>query len=73
MVRDTTERSEGLDAGTARLVGVKAVNIVSNCVELLDKSEVLLTMSKVHFPYGDGYAAEKIVKVLEEELSKDSS
>lgn len=69
VVRDTTERIEGVHTGTARLVGTKASNIVACCKELLENKEILNRMSKVHFPYGDGYAAERIINILERELS----
>ena len=68
ITRDTTERPEGIQAGTARLVGTKASNIIAACEELLENAETLARMSKVHFPYGDGYAAERIVNILEMEL-----
>lgn len=68
VVRDTTERPEGVHAGTARLVGTKSSDIIACCKELLENQETFLKMSKVHFPYGDGYAAERIVAILEQEL-----
>jgi UDP-N-acetylglucosamine 2-epimerase len=67
--RDTTERPEGLQAGTARLVGTRADEIIANCKDLLENDgNTLAAMSKVHFPYGDGYAAERIVNILETKL-----
>ena len=66
VIRDTTERPEGVNAGTARLIGTKAVDIIECCKELLECNETLTAMSKVHFPYGDGFAAERIVEVLEQ-------
>ena len=68
IIRDTTERPEGIQAGTARLVGTKSADIVAGCKELLENDETLTAMSKVHFPYGDGYAAERIVNILESEF-----
>lgn len=73
VVRDTTERPEGIQAGTARLVGTKSADIIACCQELLENAETLDCMSKVHFPYGDGYAAERIVRILDQELGKVSS
>jgi UDP-N-acetylglucosamine 2-epimerase (non-hydrolysing) len=70
VIRDTTERPEGVHAGTARLVGTKADNIIASCKELLGNTEVLAAMSKIHYPYGDGYAAERIVSILDSEFSK---
>lgn len=71
IVRDTTERPEGIQAGTAWLVGTKSANITACCRELLSNTEKLASMSKVHFPYGDGHAARRIVNILASELEKD--
>lgn len=68
IIRDTTERPEGVRMGTARLVGTQASTIIACCQELLENREIMASMSKVHFPYGDGHAAEKIVNILEKEL-----
>ncbi|WP_052046353.1 non-hydrolyzing UDP-N-acetylglucosamine 2-epimerase [Candidatus Paracaedibacter symbiosus] len=68
IARNATERQEGILAGIARLVGTKAANIISCCKELLKNEQILKSMSKVHFPYGDGHAAEPIVKILEKKL-----
>lgn len=70
IARDTTERPEGILAGTARLVGTKSDNIIACCKELLENAETLAAMSKVHFPYGEGYAAEQILNILDKELRK---
>jgi UDP-N-acetylglucosamine 2-epimerase (non-hydrolysing) len=68
VLRDTTERVEGLQAGTARLIGTKASHIIDSCKELLKKPDVVKTMSKKHYPYGDGYAAKRIVDILATKL-----
>lgn len=68
VVRDTTERPEGVHEGTAKLVGTEASKIFACCKELLEDEENLKNMSRIHFPYGDGYAAEKIVDILEKQL-----
>jgi UDP-N-acetylglucosamine 2-epimerase (non-hydrolysing) len=70
IARETTERPEGIQAGTAQLIGTSASSIESACRELLDYPEKLAAMSKIHTPYGDGYAAQRIVAVLEEQLSE---
>lgn len=70
ITRDTTERPEGVQAGTTRLVGTKAYHIEACCEELLTNQEALATMSKVHFPYGDGYAAERIVDILDSKFGE---
>ena len=60
VMRDTTERQEGVDAGTARLVGTNIVKITS-LVELLLKNQVEYDkMAKANNPYGSGHASEKI-------------
>ncbi|MCE5317185.1 MAG: UDP-N-acetylglucosamine 2-epimerase (non-hydrolyzing) [Parachlamydia sp.] len=69
ILRNSTERPEGITAGTARLVGSHPETIIACCKELLDHPEILTAMSKVHYPYGDGYAAERIVSILESELA----
>jgi UDP-N-acetylglucosamine 2-epimerase (non-hydrolysing) len=68
VARNTTERSEGLQAGTAKLIGTKAADIVSCCTELLVDQTALNKMSRVHFSYGDGFAAERIIKILEKNV-----
>lgn len=73
ITRNTTERQEVIQAGTAILVGTKADHIVAFCKELLTNKEVLTSMSKVHFPYGDGYAAERIVDILDLNLCENFS
>lgn len=72
IIRDTTERPECIQTGNAMLVGTKSLDIIACCKKLLESTEVIASMSKVHFPYGDGYAAERIVKILEQETRKIS-
>lgn len=72
IIRDTTERLEVIEANTGILVGTKSVNIIKNCNNLLKNPNLLAAMSRVHFPYGDGYAAEKIVNILEQEFKKET-
>ncbi len=72
ITRDTTERPEGVIVGAARLVGIKSANIVTCCCELLKNPEKLADMSKIHYSYGDGYAAERIVDILEQEIKRQS-
>lgn len=64
VMRDTTERPEGVTAGTARLVGANAGRIVSETEQLLDHSESYKRMSKAHNPYGDGTASRRIAAML---------
>ena len=64
VMRDTTERPEGVEAGTARLVGANRGKIIEETFRLLDDDEHYSTMSRAHSPFGDGRASDRIVKVL---------
>ncbi len=64
VMRDVTERQEGVEAGTARLVGTNPRHIVDEALRLLDEGEVYDAMSRAHNPYGDGRAAERTVEAL---------
>lgn len=64
VMRDTTERPEGLEAGTVRLVGTNTATIVAASFELLDEHRVYQRMATASNPYGDGHAAERIVSVI---------
>ena len=66
VMRDTTERPEGLRAGTVKLVGTASEVISSNIQLLLDDAEEYRAMSIAHNPYGDGTASAKICRVLKE-------
>ena len=68
VLRNTTERPEGVEAGTLRLVGTDSGEIYRVCSELLDDSACYQTMSKAKNPYGDGTAAVQIRKILEENM-----
>lgn len=65
VMRDTTERSEGVDAGTLRLVGTDEEMIYHNFKELLEKPEKYEKMRHACNPYGDGHACERIADILE--------
>jgi UDP-N-acetylglucosamine 2-epimerase (non-hydrolysing) len=65
VMRETTERPEGVEAGTARLVGAGATSIVENAIRLLDDSSAYDAMANAVNPYGDGHAAERIVARIE--------
>ena len=65
VMRDTTERPEGVDAGTLRLVGTDEEEIYKAFTELLDDPEVYEAMSRACNPYGDGHACERIADILE--------
>ncbi|MDY0276981.1 MAG: UDP-N-acetylglucosamine 2-epimerase (non-hydrolyzing) [Acholeplasma sp.] len=68
VMRDTTERPEGIKAGTLKLVGTNEANIYNNCVLLLNDSDAYNKMSKASNPYGDGFACKKIVNIIESEF-----
>ena len=67
VMRDTTERPEGIEAGTLLLAGTREDSIYENCRRLLTDSRLYEKMSKAKNPYGDGKASARIRKVLEEE------
>jgi UDP-N-acetylglucosamine 2-epimerase (non-hydrolysing) len=64
VMRDTTERPEGLAAGTVRLVGAHTDRIIAEVSELLDNNVAYERMAKAHNPYGDGLAAARICDAL---------
>jgi UDP-N-acetylglucosamine 2-epimerase (non-hydrolysing) len=64
VLRDVTERPEGVAAGTARLVGTDTARVVGEASRLLDDAAAHATMAKAVNPYGDGHAAERIVDAL---------
>lgn len=65
VMRDTTERPEGIAAGTLKLVGTDEEVIYRNFKELLEDSEAYERMAHASNPYGDGHACERIADVLE--------
>ena len=64
VLRDTTERPEGLEAGTLKLVGTEEENIYNNIKLLLDNYTAYEKMSKASNPYGDGFASKRIADIL---------
>lgn len=67
VLRETTERPEGITAGTAKLVGTDPTQIEGEVSRLITDREAYRAMSHAVNPYGDGKAAERIVKVLKDE------
>lgn len=65
VMRDTTERPEGIAAGTLKLVGTNEEVIYQNFKELLESKESYDAMAHATNPYGDGHASEKIANILE--------
>jgi UDP-N-acetylglucosamine 2-epimerase (non-hydrolysing) len=64
VMRDTTERPEGVEAGTLKLVGTETNNILREATRLLDEPAVYTAMAKATNPYGDGHTAERIIDAL---------
>lgn len=71
VMRDTTERPEGIVAGTLKLVGTEEENIYKNFKELLEDKESYDSMAKASNPYGDGHACERIADILEASIHND--
>lgn len=69
VMRDTTERPEGVEAGTLKLVGTKSRDIYLNCKLLLDNTFEYDKMHRATNPYGDGTASKKIVDILMNNLN----
>jgi len=66
VLRDVTERPEGVAAGTLKLVGTETRTIVEEAKRLLDDPSAYAEMAKAVNPYGDGHSAEKIIQALVE-------
>jgi UDP-N-acetylglucosamine 2-epimerase (non-hydrolysing) len=63
-LRDVTERPEGVEAGTIKLVGTETSLIVKEAKRLLENESTYAEMAKAANPYGDGHAAERIIQAL---------
>lgn len=72
VMRDNTERPEAITAGTAKLVGAKAEKIILETCNLLDNPAEYNRMAQVANPYGDGKAAQRIVKALSGDRSANT-
>ena len=68
VLRDTTERPEGIEAGTLKLVGTDEETIYSEILNLVDNEEEYKKMSKAKNPYGDGFASKRIVDAIIEKF-----
>jgi len=64
VMRETTERPEGIAAGTARLVGTDKSRVVSEIFSLLNDEDAYAAMSRAHNPFGDGTAATQIAEIV---------
>ena len=68
VMRETTERPEGIAAGTARLVGTDPDRIVSEVFTLLDDKAAYAAMARAHNPFGDGHAAARIARIVADDF-----
>lgn len=69
VMRDTTERPEGVEAGILRLVGTSKNGIVKAMKELIENQEVYRSMANAVNPYGDGTASKQIIKIISNKVS----
>jgi UDP-N-acetylglucosamine 2-epimerase (non-hydrolysing) len=70
VMRETTERPEGVTAGTAKLVGTKTATIVTEIFRLLDDKAAYDAMARAHNPFGDGHSARRIVELIGNEIGR---
>jgi UDP-N-acetylglucosamine 2-epimerase (non-hydrolysing) len=68
VMRETTERPEGVAAGTAKLVGTETTVIVTEMFKLLDDKTAYETMARAHNPFGDGQTARRIAELIGNEI-----
>ena len=68
LIRTSTERPEGVEAGTLKLVGTLEDDIYHSFVELLTNSDLYNKMSEAKNPYGDGNASERILNIVMDKL-----
>jgi len=73
VMRECTERPEAVEAGTVKLVGPNTDRIVSEAVRLLTNDTEYERMSRIHNPYGDGHASERIAARIERYLGGEAS
>jgi UDP-N-acetylglucosamine 2-epimerase (non-hydrolysing) len=72
VMRETTERPEGVAAGTAKLVGTDPTRIVTEIFTLLDDKAAYESMARAHNPFGDGTSARQIVELIAREFSSQT-
>lgn len=65
VMREQTERCEGVEAGCTKLVGIAAKDIINAVTELLDNPKEYSDMSKIKNPYGDGQSSKRIIEIIE--------
>jgi UDP-N-acetylglucosamine 2-epimerase (non-hydrolysing) len=71
VMRETTERPEGVEAGTVRLVGANRDRIVQGVAELIENPQAFHKMATAHNPYGDGQASGRIIAAIAKMLECD--
>jgi UDP-N-acetylglucosamine 2-epimerase (non-hydrolysing) len=64
VMRDTTERPEGINAGTAKLIGTDKDRIISQIFTLLDDDTAYAAMARAHNPFGDGHASQRTAEII---------
>jgi UDP-N-acetylglucosamine 2-epimerase (non-hydrolysing) len=69
VMRECTERPEAVEAGTVKLVGTDPGKIVDEAAHLLDNPEEYERMSRIHNPYGDGFASRRITEIVAQFLA----
>ena len=69
VMRETTERPEGVEAGTARLIGTDEDRIVSEIFTLLNDKAAYSAMARAHNPFGDGHAAARIAGIIAQHVA----
>lgn len=72
VMRDTTERPEGIEAGTLKLVGTTEEKIYREFINLIENKSEYEKMAHANNPYGDGHASERIADILEYGEAKDA-
>lgn len=72
VMRETTERGEGIEAGNARLVGTNKEKIVAELTKLMNSEEARMAMANVENPYGEGDSCKKIADILRDSSSISS-
>lgn len=70
VLRDTTERPEAVEAGTARLIGTSVQSITQNGADLLSDTSAYEAMSRALNPFGDGHASERILQIVKQHLNR---
>jgi UDP-N-acetylglucosamine 2-epimerase (non-hydrolysing) len=68
VMRETTERPEGVVAGTAKLIGTGADRIVAEVATLLDNPAAYAAMARAHNPFGDGNSSARIADIVGKSL-----